>query len=75
MDYDKEIDLRGLNCPLPIVKTKKQLGELGSGQVLKVVTSDPGSMRDMVAFTKATRNELLSSEEVDSEYVFFIRKS
>ncbi|CAG0950287.1 Sulfur carrier protein TusA [Burkholderiales bacterium] len=75
MNFDKEIDLRGLNCPLPIVKTKKQLGELGSGQVLKVVTSDPGSMRDMVAFTKATRNELLSSEEVNSEYVFFIRKS
>lgn len=75
MNFDKEIDLRGLNCPLPIVKTKKQLGELGSGQVLKVVTSDPGSMRDMVAFTKATRNELLCSEEVNSEYVFFIRKS
>ncbi len=75
MQYDKEIDLRGLNCPLPIVKTKKQLSELGSGQVLKVVTSDPGSMRDMQAFTKATRNELLSSEEVNAEYVFFIRKS
>ncbi len=75
MNYDKEIDLRGLNCPLPIVKTKKQLSELGSGQVLKVVTSDPGSMRDMAAFSKATRNELLSSEEVNSEYVFFIRKA
>jgi tRNA 2-thiouridine synthesizing protein A len=74
MDFDKELDARGLNCPLPIVKTKKQLNDLGAGQVLKVVTSDPGSMRDMVAFTKATGNELLSSAEEGTDYVFFIRK-
>ena len=74
MDFNKELDARGLNCPLPILKTKKALGELSSGQVLKVISTDAGSVKDMEAFAKQTGNELLSSMPEGKEYVFFLKK-
>ena len=60
MDFDKELDARGLSCPLPILKTKKSLNELTSGQVLKVVATDPGSVKDMQAFANQTGHTLVS---------------
>lgn len=74
MNYDKELDARGLSCPLPILKTKKSLSDMVSGQVLKVVATDTGSVKDMQAFANQTGNTLVSSEEVDKEFVFFLRK-
>ena len=74
MDFSKELDARGLNCPLPIIKTKKALSELTSGQVLKVLSTDAGSVKDMQAFATQTGNELLGSEAQGSEYVFFLKK-
>ena len=74
MDFNKELDARGLNCPLPILKTKKALGELTTGQVLKVVSTDAGSVKDMEAFAKQTGNELIASQDQGKEYVFFLKK-
>jgi tRNA 2-thiouridine synthesizing protein A len=74
MNFDKELDARGLNCPLPILRTKKSLGELTSGQVLKVSSTDPGSVKDMQAFAKQTGNELIASSENRGEYVFLFHK-
>lgn len=74
MSFDKELDARRLNCPLPILRTKKMLNELTSGQVLKVSATDPGSVKDMQAFAKQTGNELISSSEAGGEYVFMLRK-
>ncbi len=74
MDYDREIDTRGLNCPLPILRTKKALNELVSGQVLKVVATDPGAMRDFQAFSRQTGHALLQAAEAAGEYVFMLRK-
>lgn len=72
---DKLLDARGLNCPLPILRTKKALGELSSGQVLKVVATDPGAIKDFEAFSKQTKNPLLESSEAGGEYIFFIQKA
>ena len=74
MQIDKEIDTRGLNCPLPILKAKKALAELQSGQVLKVVSTDGGSLRDFQAFAKQTGNELLDQQTLDSEYIHVLRR-
>jgi tRNA 2-thiouridine synthesizing protein A len=74
VDFDKELDARGLSCPLPILKTKKSLNELTSGQVLKVVATDPGSVKDMQAFANQTGNPLLSSVEENKTYVFYLKK-
>lgn len=74
MNFDKELDARGLNCPLPILRTKKALAELGAGQVLKIVATDPGAVKDFQAFSKQTGNELLSSAEAGGEFVFFMKK-
>ena len=74
MNFDKELDARGLNCPLPILRAKKALAEVESGQVLKILSTDPGSVKDFAAFAKQTGNELLESAAAGSEYVFFIRK-
>jgi tRNA 2-thiouridine synthesizing protein A len=74
MEYTQELDARGMNCPLPILRTKKALGTLTSGQVLKVISTDPGSVKDMQAFSKQTGNELLSSAEVAGEFVFFLQR-
>ena len=74
MNFDKELDARGLNCPLPILKTKKSLADLSSGQVLKVVSTDPGSVKDMQAFARQTGNDLLESGEEGKDFVFFLKK-
>jgi tRNA 2-thiouridine synthesizing protein A len=74
MNFHKELDARGLSCPLPILKTKKSLNDLASGQVLKVVATDPGSIKDMEAFAKQTGNALLSSAESDKTYIFYLMK-
>ena len=73
-NHDKELDARGMNCPLPILRAKKALGELASGQVLRIVATDPGSVKDFEAFSKQTGNELLSSASSEKEYTFYIRK-
>ncbi|MFA6443588.1 MAG: sulfurtransferase TusA family protein [Sterolibacterium sp.] len=74
MHFDKELDARGLNCPLPILRTKKALTDMQSGQVLKVVSTDPGSVKDLAAFAKQTGNELLSTEEKNKEFEFFVKR-
>ena len=74
MNFDKELDARGLNCPLPILRAKKALTDMGSGQVLKILATDPGSVKDFQAFSKQTGNALLSSETADSEFIFFMKK-
>jgi tRNA 2-thiouridine synthesizing protein A len=71
---DRELDARGLNCPLPILRTKKSLNDMTHGQVLKVVATDPGSVRDFQAFCKQTGNQLVSSTEQDGEFLFVLRK-
>lgn len=72
---DKEIDTRGLSCPLPILRAKKALAELVSGQVLKVVATDPGSTRDFQAFAKQTGNELLAQEETPAkEFIHYLKR-
>jgi tRNA 2-thiouridine synthesizing protein A len=74
MNFDKELDARGLNCPLPILRSKKTLNEMTSGQVLKIIATDPGSVKDFAAFAKQTGNELMSSAEAAGEYTFMIKK-
>jgi tRNA 2-thiouridine synthesizing protein A len=74
MDAQKEIDTRGLNCPLPILKAKKALSELQAGEVLKVLATDPGSLRDFQAFARQTGNELLEQSTVGEEFVHFLRR-
>lgn len=71
---DRELDARGLNCPLPILRTKKSLNDMVPGQVLKVMATDPGSVRDFQAFSKQTGNQLLSSTEDKGEFLFLMRK-
>ena len=74
MNFDKELDARGLNCPLPILRAKKALNDMQSGQVLKIVATDPGSVRDFQAFSKQTGNDLLSQSEADKEFVFYLKR-
>ncbi len=74
MNFDRELDARGLNCPLPILRAKKALGEMTSGQVLRIVATDPGSVKDFAAFAKQTGNELLSSAENNKEFEFYIKR-
>ena len=74
MNFDKEFDASGLSCPLPIVKTKKSLADMQSGQVLRVIATDCGAVKDMQAFADQTGNPLLSSSEEAGKYIFFIQK-
>ena len=74
MDVQKEIDTRGLTCPLPILKAKKALAEMQSGEVLKVVATDPSSTRDFQAFSRQTGNELVEQQQVENEYIHFLRR-
>jgi tRNA 2-thiouridine synthesizing protein A len=74
MEIHKELDARGLNCPLPILKTKKALAEMTSGQVLRVLATDPGSVRDFQAFSKQTGNELLSQAEEQKDFIFIMKR-
>ena len=72
---DMELDARGLNCPLPILRAKKSINELAPGQVLRIVATDPGSVKDFEAFSKQTGNELLESTEQNGEFVYLIKKA
>lgn len=74
MQIDKEIDTRGLNCPLPILKAKKALTDMQSGQLLKVVSTDAGSLRDFQAFAKQTGNELVEQQTLGEEFVHVLRR-
>lgn len=74
MQFDKELDARGLNCPLPILRAKKALTDMTSGQVLKIVATDPGSVKDFQAFAKQTGNPLLASDAADKIFSFFMQK-
>jgi TusA-related sulfurtransferase len=74
MDANKEIDTRGLNCPLPILKAKKALSEMQTGDVLKVVATDPSSTRDFQAFARQTGNELLEQSQDGAEYTHYLRR-
>lgn len=74
MNHDKELDARGMSCPLPIVKTKKFLNGMTAGQVLKVIATDLGAVKDMEAFANQTGNELIASSEEGKEFLFYLRK-
>jgi TusA-related sulfurtransferase len=74
MNAQKELDTRGLNCPLPILKAKKALADMVSGDILKVVSTDPGSLRDFQAFARQTGNELVEQESLADEFVHFLRR-
>ncbi|MGH8802664.1 MAG: sulfurtransferase TusA family protein [Casimicrobiaceae bacterium] len=74
MEFDKDLDARGLNCPLPILRAKKALGDMSTGQVLRIVATDPGSVKDFEAFAKQTGNALLEHSTAGKEFTFFFRK-
>ncbi len=73
-DFDQELDASGLNCPLPILRAKKSLSSLESGQVLHIIATDPGSVKDFEAFAKQTGNELLESTEEGGKFQFLVKK-
>ena len=73
-DFDQELDARGLNCPLPILRAKKAINGLESGQVLRIIATDPGSVKDFEAFGKQTGNELMESAESGGEFTFLMKK-
>jgi len=74
-DFDRELDASGLNCPLPILRAKKSLSDMSRGQVLKVTSTDQGSVKDFEAFCKQTNNPLLSSGEQGGKFIFFLKKN
>lgn len=74
MNFDKELEARRLNCPLPILRTKKALTDMQSGQVLKILATDPGSVKDFQTFSRQTGHELVSHAQANKEFTFFMRK-
>lgn len=74
MNIDKELDTRGLNCPLPILKAKKALADMQSGQTIKVLSTDPGSVRDFQAFAKQTGNELVEQQTAGNDFIHVMRR-
>ncbi len=74
MNIDKELDARGLNCPLPILKAKKALAEMTSGQFLRVVSTDAGSLRDFEAFARQTGNDLMDQQTVGSDFIHVLKR-
>ncbi|MDB5767761.1 MAG: sirA-like family protein [Collimonas fungivorans] len=74
MEFNKELDARGLHCPLPILKTKKALADMLSGEVLRVLATDSGSVRDFQAFAKQTGNDLVEQSEENREFIFFMKR-
>ncbi len=72
---DKSLDTSGLNCPLPVLKTKKALEGLNSGQILEVISTDPGSKADIPAFCSRTGHELVETVEEGGKYIFYIKKA
>ena len=75
VDFDQELDASGLNCPLPILRAKKTLNSMSSGQVLHIIATDPGSVKDFDSFAKQTGNELMESKEEGGKFHFLIKKS
>lgn len=76
MNFDNEVDASGLSCPLPILRSKKMLATMETGQVLRVLATDPGSVRDFEAFARQTGNELLKSSEIEEgKFEFFLRRA
>jgi len=73
-DFDQKLDASGLNCPLPILRAKKTLSSMETGQVLHIIATDPGSVKDFDAFSKQTGNELLESKEEGGKFYFLIKK-
>ena len=69
-DFDKELDTSGLNCPLPIIKAKKEINGMDAGQILHIISTDPGAVKDFESFAKQTGNELLNSEERIISFIF-----
>ena len=74
MKFDKELDARSLNCPLPILRSKKALTGMQAGETLEIVATDPGAMKDFQAFAKQTGHELVYAAEADKEFLFLLRK-
>ncbi|MDG2106837.1 MAG: sulfurtransferase TusA family protein [Gammaproteobacteria bacterium] len=74
-DFDKELDTSGLNCPLPIIKAKKEINGMDAGQTLKIISTDPGAVKDFESFATQTGNQLLSTEEKDNKFYFLLKKS
>jgi tRNA 2-thiouridine synthesizing protein A len=74
-DFDQELDASGLNCPLPILRAKKALAGMSAGQVLHIIATDPGAVKDFEAFAKQTGNELMESKEEGGKFVFLMKKS
>ena len=74
LEVSEELDCRGMNCPLPILKTKKAIEKLSSGQILKMTATDPGSANDMAAWSTRTGNDIVEKEEANGEYVFYVKK-
>ncbi|MGE5171980.1 MAG: sulfurtransferase TusA family protein [Rudaea sp.] len=74
MNFDKDLDARGLNCPLPILRAKKALTDMTSGQILRIVATDPGSVKDFEAFSKQTGNALVDQAAAGKEFTFFLKK-
>jgi tRNA 2-thiouridine synthesizing protein A len=71
----QKLDARGMNCPLPILKTRKAIDQINSGEILEVTSTDPGSIKDMASFCEQTGNRLVSSNEADNSFVFLIEKA
>ncbi|PID49142.1 MAG: preprotein translocase subunit TatC [Proteobacteria bacterium] len=74
-DFNSELDARGLNCPLPILRTKKSMSSMAAGEILKVVATDPGSIKDMEAYAKQTGHDIIDRTESDGEFTFYIKKN
>lgn len=74
-EFDRELDASGLNCPLPILRAKKALGDMQRGQILRIISTDPGSVKDFEAFSKQTNNPLLSSAEDAGKFIFMLKKT
>jgi tRNA 2-thiouridine synthesizing protein A len=74
MNIDKELDTRGLNCPLPILKAKKALSDMESGQILRVMATDAGSVRDFQAFARQTGNELVEQQTTGTDFIHVMRR-
>jgi tRNA 2-thiouridine synthesizing protein A len=74
MEFDRDLDVKGLNCPLPILRTKKALADMNSGQVLRVLATDAGSLKDFPAFAKQTGNELLEQREENRVFEFYLKR-
>ena len=74
-DFDKELDTSGLNCPLAIIKAKKEINSMDAGQVLHVISTDPGAVMDFESFASQTGNEIISSDSRDNKFFFMIKKN